>query len=430
MKIFVDSKQHLNYHPLVVYFMLQPKDFEAHKERIEKLNDYKGFTRGIFKFRAIERGDQYCNELDEQLVKEISKYNVILRLIDDNEGNFNYALGKMNFNQDPSLFEASLQKFIVEACKHNVKALNSQLKNIGDSEETAEHKRVLTTLTLQFQKAISLKGFKRDVLRKLLDPTIDVQVPSFDRSVVFDESDLCDIPDDIRVKSKAFRELLSDHQSKEFDKIMALVEQQLNSPSAEESDKYASETAGSSKTNEMTLDYKSRVKPDIGPDSITITIAKVTTGSRGAKAWGIEITIDGETIPVHITNTKSRVLYFATLFKHIAGKKLNRSLFTRELDDPEVKWLRNIAETADPNYLVFHEWFETLRNVQNNSLNTAKTQADGAIKKTLQQKQYADALYYCTLQLDTATSSYYINLPAKNIIIPKDFVRNRPLLQE
>ena len=78
MKIFVDSKQHLNYHPLVVYFMLQPKDFEAHKERIEKLNDYKGFTRGIFKFRAIERGDQYCNELDEQLVKASSRQRSFL----------------------------------------------------------------------------------------------------------------------------------------------------------------------------------------------------------------------------------------------------------------------------------------------------------------------------------------------------------------
>ena len=39
MKIIADSHKQLNYHPLIIYFMLQPKDDELYAKALNGLNN-------------------------------------------------------------------------------------------------------------------------------------------------------------------------------------------------------------------------------------------------------------------------------------------------------------------------------------------------------------------------------------------------------
>jgi hypothetical protein len=78
--------------------MLTPKNHEIYAKQIDSLNKYHGFTRGLFKFRAVARGSKYCEDLSNDLKATLKNYNIIVRLTDDLEGNYNYALDKMNFS--------------------------------------------------------------------------------------------------------------------------------------------------------------------------------------------------------------------------------------------------------------------------------------------------------------------------------------------
>ena len=91
MDIIVDKQKQLNYHPLAVYFMLQPSDFKQNESKIKCLNNNARFTRGVFMLRAFERGKNFYSALTEQLAETLNKHNVILRLVDDIDGNFIYA---------------------------------------------------------------------------------------------------------------------------------------------------------------------------------------------------------------------------------------------------------------------------------------------------------------------------------------------------
>ena len=109
MKLINDKQKQLNYHPLVVYIVLSPIEYQEHSNNIESLNDRSELTRGLFKFRAIQQGNKYSSELSNELTATIKKFNVILRLVDDSDGSYNYALDKINLAQGIEMLEVDLR---------------------------------------------------------------------------------------------------------------------------------------------------------------------------------------------------------------------------------------------------------------------------------------------------------------------------------
>ena len=445
MKIFVDSKRQLNYHPLVVYFILQQKDYDLHARNIKQLNKYVGFTRGIFKFRAIARGNEYSHVLTPDLTDTINRFNVILRLVDDKDGNYNYALGRMNFNQSPDLFELSLQKYIVGACKQNVKNLQAQLTGYaGNSEDGFENVSAITTMVQGFNDAINIKTFKHGVWQQIVNPaeSIPVRVETpFSKSIrreVFNEEagealyqhnfNYIHPYELARLKKSVYHSLTDKKAKDEFDKIMTYYASLENVPSIEESDMYVQGTVDDSKSKELRADYGSRTKQGDG-SNITIYIKKVSPEKfrkNPRKEWGVEIDVNGTVIQVYMGSTAATMVYISALLKRKMGTCLYRNVFKRPLPSKkslvnrheDVVWLNRVYRTLYPGVNVdFDTWYGNMKGNSCHYINVGISKTKSVVEKCL--INHSSAIYYCELKKgkDNGSVFYYFNIPVDQIII-------------
>ena len=89
MKIIKDSERQMNIHPLMVYFYLSMSLTRQFSHAISKLNKYTSFTRGLFKFQVVTSINRYAKRiLSNDLEEAMSQSNVMVRLMDDIEGNY------------------------------------------------------------------------------------------------------------------------------------------------------------------------------------------------------------------------------------------------------------------------------------------------------------------------------------------------------
>lgn len=427
MKILVDSKRQLNYHPLVVYFMLKPKDIKQYGKHIKALNRYLGFTRGIFTFRAVTRGNEYSHGLTNDLIAEINKFNVILRLVDDDEGNFNYALGRINLNQDPALFEAGLQRFVVDACKWNVKTLNDQYYySEDDSQESHEYASVVSSIAQGFKDAISLKGFKFGVWQNLLNPKEKVIKVCEEKLLIESDANDIDSVDWKRKRDSFYSNLPSRELKEQFKELMA---QGYRVPTIDQSDKYAMGTVDHSKSKSLIEYQKSNANPAVTPE-VTIAIARVDA-TRNKKGWGVKINVDGETIPVYISSSSATMVYICTLLKHSMGTTLSRSVFRKNnMQHEDVTWLKDVYRTVYPGAKEdFSDWYLKQRDgveckdpMALRGISQGKAQANDAIRSNL--KGYPSIVFdTCRIMKKDAnpTAYYYLDISPECIIVPKEF---------
>ena len=433
MKIIADSHKQLNYHPLMIYFMLQPKDHELYAKALNGLNKYNGFTRGIFKFRAVERGTKYCEDLTNDLKATLKKFNVIVRLVDDEEGNYNYALGKMNFSQEPDRFELSMQKFIIDVCEQNIKNLDKQLKQYtGDSEESKEYADMIDEMTKIFRNAIMLKGFRHGVWEKLLFPKpMEFRFESCFSRLPSDISFGRQLPPEMQqIRENVYNDLTNQNTKDEFKKLIAFFQGDMNTPSFEESDRYVQGTVDHSRSEDFSLDYKSRNKPSIRPN-ITITITKVVSRelkNRTKMAWGMEIDIDGNVVPVYIGSIAAAMVYICTLLKQKMGTHLYRSAFKRSMVEKnslvkrhkDIIWLEQVYKTLFPGTQEdFKTWYKNMQENSCHYINQGKAEACRKIKKYLVKHQ--NATPFCIIETCKDKETYYnIDVPAENIIVPAE----------
>ena len=429
MKIIADSQRQLNYHPLMIYFMLTPNIHEIYAKQIDSLNKYNGFTRGLFKFRAVARGSKYCEDLSDDLKVTLKNYNVIVRLTDDLEGNYNYALGKMNFSLNPDKFETSLQSFIIDVCEQNIKNLNSQLQNYnGDSDESKENTNMISEMVQIFRNAIMQKGFRRGVWKKLISPeSYNIRIQS-NQGMLYSLGR--SLPPEINDIKDSIYNSLSDTKKEDFKKMMAYFESKMDVPDLDESDKYAQGTIDHAQSEDFSLDKKSRNKPSESPH-IKISIAKVparTLRREIKKAWGMEISIDGTSIPVYIGSTPAAMVYICTLLKQKMGTHLYRAAFKKPLPDPsspikrhkDVIWLKQVYEKLYPGAPVnFDNWYSDKQKNSCQFINQGKSEAIRRIKACLY--DFQDALPFCIVETCKKEPSYFfIDIPADCIFIPKE----------
>jgi hypothetical protein len=426
MKIIADKHKQLNYHPLMIYFMLNPNVHEKYGEAINNLSKYNGFTRGIFNFRAIKRGTKFCEDLTNDLKATLKNYNVIVRLVDDEEGNYNYALGKMNFSQEPARFELSMQKFIIDVCEQNIENLNAQLHYFtGDSDESKENSDMISEMIQVFRDAIMMKGFRKGVWKKLVSPEDNMS------KIQCMESLLCKLPPDILDLKESIYEKLPDQKRKDdFNKLMAYFEAKMDAPELQESDKYVQGTIDHSQSEEFSLDYNTRKKPGVRPN-ITITITKVTARTlkyETKKAWGMEIDIDGDVIPAYIGSTAAAMVYICTLLQQKMGSHLYRMVFKRSLPNKnsyvkrhkDVIWLEQVYKTLFPGAPNdFDCWYQEMQKNHCQFINQGKSESARKIKRYLY--NYKDAIPFCVVETCKKEPTYFfIDIPSENIIVPKE----------
>jgi hypothetical protein len=419
MKIVIDSLKQLNYHPMKVYFMLSPKDYAQYGNLISQLNRYTGLTRGIFKFHAVLRG-KYFQELTDDLKRVISKNNIIVRLVDDADGNFNYALGRMNFSQDPDMWEEHLRNFMVDVCKHNVKTLSSQFQSDLDNSEVNYGYVVMIN---GFENAMALRRYKQGVWRHVLNPQ-----PQIARIVCH-----CKVPTHIKALRDSIYERLPSTSAKEdFKLMMNYFEELMDTPNTKDSDSYAEGAVNQTYSRNISDDYRSRVRQTYRPN-ITIAIKKVVSKvykHKEKKAWGVEINIDGQIVPVYIGSTAAAMVYICTLLRQRMGTFLFREIFKKPLlsktvgvkRHEDLLWIERVYHKLYPSASIdFDDWYKTMKEDSCQFINQGKSASAREINKCL--TNYPNAIYYCCVQkgqTEQRNSYYYFDLPVENIIVPSE----------
>ena len=441
MKIIIDQQRQLNYHPLVVYFLLSPSKFETHSEKIKSLNRYKGFTRGMFKYRAIERGNEYGSCLDSNLTSEISKFNVILRLVDDSSGNYNYALGNINLGAEGDKFDSSIQNFIIAACKHNIKNLKSQLALVSTAtDEGQENYSMISAMINVFTNNLTVKSIRRrvwsgeaaclleDVHPRCEKSTFFSGLPTDDFHGVFSE----DI-DIMRIKKSLYSVLSNQKDKDDFKQLLHYFESKMSVPEIKDSDKYAQGTVDNVKSKELVSDYHSRIKQDGYRPDITITIKKVPNSKLQQNirmVWGVEIMIDGKSFPVNFGSIDALMVYVCTLLKQKSGNYLFRDAFKRPVPpknsplqrNEDLIWLEKVYKTLYPLPAQdFDDWYAKKKENSCHALNQGKSASIRKIKNTL--TGYSEAIYYCCIQMGeniNGSTYYYLDIPSASIEVPSE----------
>ena len=422
MKIIVDKQRQLNYHPLVVYVVLMSPEYRKLAKKIESMNNRSILTRGLFKFRAIKRGNEYSSDLSPELTTTISRFNVILRLVDDSEGNYNYALGKLDLDQTSALIESELEGFVINSCKQNIKILKDQLKKSKDSIDRA----VISTLIQGFNDAVSGQSVKARVPLSVKSANIDSLLLESDSDILMSsvDSNACCLPPDIVMKRESLYGVLPNRQAKNlFNDIMKFFESRMDVVDIEESDKYAQGTVDESKSEDLKIDLYSRHKYGDRPD-ITINVTRIVPNlqRRRRRVWGVEITVGDVTTPIYFGGVEPSMVYICTLLKQKMGTRLSRMVFRRPLPDKhslrheDVLWLKRVYRVLCPGASKsFDAWYERLKNNSCHAISQGKGAANRVIQSEL--KHNLGALYYCKLHDDKGPNEtyYYVDVPSENI---------------
>lgn len=394
MKIIKDELRQLNLHPLVIYCVVSPEDPQERVEALKGLNRYQGFTRGIFKFQTVEHMGKYSDNVASELTDILKRYNMVVRLVDDATDSFYYAAHKVNFNKSFDEVEYSIQKFVVEVCRRNIKHLKSR------SEVYPQQ---------FFKSAVELKGFRHGVWAKLMgkEVTLDIR-PAHNTRIQSSNSPMPDV----------FREKFSEASAMDKPELLwAWVEQSGLFPAIEESDKTA----------------KSYVK---NPPKISVEIKQVVkqTLKSGKKkmAYGFVFTIDGEPISVYFGSKEQTMIYACALLRQKMGEKMYKHEIINNSKglNPESKhtrakakpWIKKVFDFFfDNDNCEFNKWFSGLGRDHGRPLDQGKTQINSKIKANLPES----ALYFCKVNTksdDLGDTYYDVLIPAEKITVPKEIL--------
>ena len=403
MKITKDSQRQLNLHPLTVYFMLTPEENEEYGEMLLTFNDKKELTFGLFEFKTLVWAN---NEDDPDLSDDINalqkKNNIMVRLFDDEDGNYQYATQKLKLNEGYVDIAYSVNTFMTKVYKKDYALLKGQ----GDA--TAETFRM-------FYEAYKDGNMS---LGSMLVPSRGNQ-------------DLNDIHQD-GVANLLFEKigLSEDEAEKMADKIREII---------------ANETCANNDGPIGKHDVKAEIK----------MVPYKRYKNRYDNCLGVEYIIDGEIVPVSRNQQESVMLLICTLLRTKMKKKLYVYEFLNNGKKPDNGyktgnlWMRKAYDLIfsvcynlnkyDKN---FDEWCEILEDkvIANKTESKNKKSVirrpghplylnygrlNKKIKECLIEHHRIDAYHYCSLPKPSTDGNkvpfYYINIQPENIIVPKEF---------
>ena len=426
MKIIKDEQRQINLHPLVIYFVLSSKDSKERAEALSKLNKYQGFTRGIFKFQTIEHVEKYSEEVSSELTDDIKHYNMFVRLVDDNSDAFYYAVHKVNFNLSADEVEYSIQRFIVEVCKQNIKQLASRDTEYSLHGVSPEKQMAVRQMQQSFREAMTLKGYKHGLWARLMGEEILETRPI--ASITKDGN--------AREMPKGFTEKFEKAAKNNNPQYLwSWLESMTGAPGKEESDEIAKGYYNKKYAPSLKRDQRRRTQPKEKP-AISVELKHIVKtmlkSGREKKEYGFVFTVNDEVFPVCFGSKDQTMLYACTLLRQKMGEKMylheffnnskgcsSKAKFKRGKSE---KWLKAVYEAIFPNDArEFSDWIGKVRETRGRPLNQGKSQSSKRIEEIFDSQ--SSAIYFCSVNTredEIGDSFYDIKIPAEKITIPEN----------
>ena len=450
MKIIKDDQKQINLHPLVIYFVCSSKDSKEKATALNRLNKYQGFTRGIFKFQTIEHVGKHSENVSSELTDVIKRYNMFVRLVDNNFDAFYYGVDKVNFNLSTDEIEDSIQKFIVDVCKQNIKQLSSRETEYSLQGASLEKQMAIRQIQESFREAMALKGYKRKVLPRLTDGD---GIITFQEAMALKGCKRKVLPkltdeDGIISRSIDMKCALAKEMPKDFTKkfeqaaknnnpqyLWEWLESLIGAPDKEESDEIAKGYYNKKYASALRRDQRRRTQPQENPVisvEIKHIVKTVLKSGRKKKEYGFVFTVNNEVFQICFGSKDQTMLYACTLLRQKMGEKMylheffnnskGSSINTKFKMGKSDMWLKAVYETIFPNDARnFSDWIDKVKQNHGRPLNQGKSQLSKRIEDILDSQ--SSAIYFCsvnTMEDEFGDSFYDIKIPSKQITIPEN----------
>lgn len=422
MEIIKDTKNLLRLRPLDIYFMLPAEGSSDVAEHLKQLNRYKTMTRGSFRFHVVTHSDTFNNDLPPEIINALSNHNMMMRLLNDTQGNSYYALHLVDFHQAPDSVDDSIKSFITKVCQENIKHLKDSKDPISKKLEDKFNSLIIDD--------IKRRRLNRPVWDRIVNPTFRNNLTS---ETTLDNNAI-DIfrPDDLK-EILMRRYLKSGVSSREANEtIEDILKEYQDYPNRKESDETVE--AMISPEDDTFLREKCERENYDKPSNITATIKLVETGrnrkNKPKKGFGVEITLNNKSVQVYFATTDQLVVYAATLMSVKEGHYFGSKSFIEEIEakSDNVVWLGKIYKMIY-NYLykyietnsnlqnrqmdTFNVWFNKKRN-KKNAIFTAKSGANRTLWDALKNESKA-AYHYCYIK-SRGDSPYIVQLTPEEIV--------------
>lgn len=454
MKVIKDEQKLINIHPLGVYFMLPEDKFVKYDDKIEKLNSYKGFTRGIFKFQAVKKAKIFGKALPEALTDSLKDYNMMVRIVDDAEGNFYYALHNVYLDvvvgeydeERKYVVESAIYAFLTEVCTQNIEHINQLLTALSDttapdSPRIDNLKQLLTT----FQSALLQR--KPDLgtwesLNGLRGRDYSLSAPTILYGMLFEREDvLYDAPfgyESIfdrtrqRLREKGLTQL-SDETKLAMKMMWDIIQMEYHTPARAESDRIAQGTIDDKYSGRLRQDQAARFEPKTVPQ-MSAEIKQILQGQLrdGTErwSWGVEFRVNDKPFPVYFGSKPSTMIYVCTLLRAKVGEKMYLHEFYNNGNGRNCKFQRNRSKewlervfhilfpTMNEDYSI---WVAKIDKGRGHPLSQGISRARAMVQSRLGSRP--DGIYYSmidTLADENGDSYYGILLEPDSIIVPKE----------
>lgn len=425
MKIIKDEQKQINLHPLVIYFVLSSKNTKKRAEALSQLNKYQGFTRGIFKFQTIEHVGKHSEEVSSELTDAIKRYNMLVRLVDDNSNSFYYAVHKVNFNLSADEVEYSIQKFIVDVCRQNIKQLSSRETEYSEQGTSQEKQIAIRQMQQSFHEAMTLKGYKHGVWARLMgDEILEIRpIASITRN-----GNAQEMPKEFTEKF----EKAAKNNNPQY--LWSWLESLTGAPGKEESDEIAKGFYDSKYAPSLKRDLRRRNHPKEMPTisvEIKHIVKTVLKSGKEKKEYGFVFGVNDEVFSVCFGSKDQTMLYACTLLRQKMGEKMYLHEFfnnskgysskTKFKKGKSEKWLKAVYETIFPHDpREFNDWIGKVKEAHGRPLNQGKSQSTKRIEELLDSQ--SSAIYFCAINTredEIGDSFYDIKIPSEKIIIPE-----------
>jgi hypothetical protein len=364
-----DEKRLLNLDYFTIYLLLTPEQIQMYGDKLKNVNKHTRITRGLFHVEIIQKGEYAYKELPEDMLRYINdhNFNVLARLVNEIHGNYCYGMESVDVG-NPSIF------FMLEQFSRNLSYANIKNLDILMNRNT---------------------NSGREAMRIYNESNIAMEL--------FQDAFVCNIG-----KFKRWTK----------DEVPNLFE----SADTKTSSELVEEAVGNSKPNTIKREPRERELPDAPPEQLTITIKRIRVKQkRNTKiAFGFEINVDGDIIPVYFGATDRTFHYAATLMRQKEGlSPLTRTnyMYLADTQNNEIKnWLRSLFKTLNLN-TNFDKWCEIISDSEAHRLDNATSVIKRILWEALSPK-HENAFYYCLLRNDDGR--YKINIRKENIFIDKE----------
>ena len=386
MIIITDRKRLLNLNNFAIYLMLTPDEKAQYGDKLKSLNRYSTLTKGLFHFDIVEKGDTPYDKLPEEMIRNMSYFNVMVRVVNTIRFTYCYGMERIDLEADIASIVKQLKIFVEQVCEMNI--------------------------------------FHLDILRQRDTTSARLATQYYKDNHIVIELFEAALKDEIADKN-AYK-LWHQDGSTSLDMKSSL--------------EIARSVANNEKEKQKSIIEKERCEREM-PDNhplITMTVKMVKTGKeykdgRPKMGLGVEMNIDGNIVPVYFGSTDRTFLYIIVLISQRERRSVKRSNFL-----PLVGMKQDGVESAKNQSV--RQWFQNWLRIRYNALLFVRDFEDwyrgvkedphpldvamGGIKKKLWEKlypKYKDAYYYCLIINNNGC--YRIRIDSNNICIDPEILR-------